>query len=103
MYRRLRLCSNHGGYEAIADPPAPLDLRAVRTALENEGVPVVDARVMLIVSLEPEVTISRAGRLLFKTRDARVAERAFERLRVLVGLPKMESEPADRALSDGPG
>ncbi|MGP8158786.1 MAG: hypothetical protein ACLPWO_04160 [Thermoplasmata archaeon] len=102
MYRRLRLCSNHGGYEAIADPPAPLDLRAVRAVLEKEGVPVVDARVMLIVSLEAEVTISRAGRLLFKTRDARTAERAFERLRALVGLPEMERGPAEPASSGGP-
>jgi hypothetical protein len=103
MYRRLRLCSNHGGYEAIAHPPAPLDLRAVKAVLEKEGIPVVDARVMLIVSLEPEVTISRAGRLLFKTRDARTAERAFERLRVLLGLPEMERDPAERASSHGPG
>lgn len=92
MYRRLRLCSGNGGYEAIAEPPRPLDLREVKAILEKEGVPVVDARVMLIVSLESEVTISRAGRLLFKTRDARAAERAFERLRSLIGLASMEPE-----------
>ncbi|MGD1099396.1 MAG: hypothetical protein ABR888_03520 [Thermoplasmata archaeon] len=95
MYRRLRLCSNHGGYEAIADPPHPFDLRAVKTVLEKAGIPVVDARVLLIVSLGPEVTISRAGRLLFKTRDARAAEEAFERLRNLLGLPEMQARPAD--------
>ena len=94
MYRRLRLCSNNGGYEAIPEPPSPIDLRAARTTLEKEGLRVVDARVMLIVALEPEVTISRAGRLLFKTRDARAAERAFEHLRGLLGLPDMEPEPA---------
>jgi len=92
MYRRLRLCSNNGGYEAIPDPPNPLDLPAVRAALEKAGVPVVDARVMLIVSLAPEVTISRAGRLLFKTRDPRAAAAAFERLRGLLALPAMEPE-----------
>jgi hypothetical protein len=92
MYRRLRLCSNNGGYEAIPEPASPLDLGAVRTILEKEGVPVVDARVMLIASLEPEVTISRAGRLLFKTHDPRAAELAFERLRALLGLPEMEKE-----------
>jgi hypothetical protein len=91
MYRRLRLCSNNGGYEAIPEPPHPLDLRAVRLRLEHEGMVVVDARVMLIVSLNPEVTISRAGRLLFKTRDPEAAEQAFERLRALLGLPPMET------------
>jgi hypothetical protein len=50
---------------------------------------------MLIASLESEVTISRAGRLLFKTQDARLAERSFERLRQLLGLPEME--PVERA------
>jgi len=94
MYHRLRLCSNNGGYEAIPEPPHPLDLRIVRAALEKEGIPVVDARVMLIATLGAEVTISRAGRLLFKTRDTRLAEVAFERLRALLDLPAMESVPA---------
>jgi hypothetical protein len=94
MYRRLRLCSNNGGYEAIPEPPRPLDLRLAKTALESAGVRVVDARVMLIASMDPEVTISRGGRLLFKTRDAHVAERAFERLRSLLGLPEVAKEPS---------
>lgn len=94
MYRRLRLCSNNGGYEAVPEPSHPLDLKIVRTVLEKEGVPVVDARVMLIATLEAEVTISRAGRLLFKTRDPRLAEHAFEKLRGLLDLPAMEPAPA---------
>ena len=77
MYRKLRLCSNSGGFEAIPDRPRSLDLGAVRRSLEREGVAVVDARVMLIVGLDPEVTISRTGRLLFKTKDPAAAERAF--------------------------
>jgi hypothetical protein len=92
MYRHLRLCSNNGGYEAIPEPPYPLDLPRVKAVLEREGIPVVDARVMLIASLDPEVTISRAGRLLFKTPDARAAEAAFGRLRSLLRLPEVENE-----------
>lgn len=91
MYRRLRLCSGNGGYEAIAESPLSVDLPRARAILEQEGIPVVDARVLLIVSLEPEVTISRSGRLLFKTRDAATAQRAFERLRALLDLPPMEN------------
>jgi len=90
MYRRLRLCSNKGGYEALPDPPTVLDLVAIRGRLEREGVAVVDARVMLIASLEVEVTISRAGRLLFKTSSASRAETVFERLRRMLDLPPME-------------
>ncbi|MGA9840242.1 MAG: hypothetical protein WBE40_04095 [Thermoplasmata archaeon] len=87
MYRRLRLCSNNGGYEAIPDPPLRLDLTEVRRSLEQVGVAVVDARVMLIAALDPEVTISRSGRLLFKSQDPAAAERAFQRLRELLDLP----------------
>jgi hypothetical protein len=87
MYRRLRLCSSNGGYEAIPDPPLQLDLASARHVLEREGIAVVDARVMLVAATEPEVTISRSGRLLFKTRDPEAAERAFQRLRGLLDLP----------------
>jgi hypothetical protein len=87
MYRTLRVCSNSGAYEALPEPPRPLDLRKVRGVLEREGIAVVDARVILIAALDPEVTISRNGRLLFKTRDVAAAGRAFERLRVLLDLP----------------
>lgn len=86
-YRKLRLCSNSGGFEAIPDPPLQLDLAAARRTLEGVGVAVVDARVMLVAALDPEVTISRSGRLLFKTRDPAQAERAFQRLRRLLDLP----------------
>ncbi len=90
MYRKLKLCSGSGGFEALPEPPQPLDLRRARTALEAAGVAVVDARVMLIAALDPEVTLSRNGRLLFKTRDAAAAERAFVRLRTLLDLPAAE-------------
>jgi len=90
MYHKLRLCSNNGGFEAIPDPPHPLDLPAARERLRADGIAVVDARVLLIATLPPEVTISRAGRLLFKTRDPNEADRAFERLRGLLDLPPVE-------------
>jgi hypothetical protein len=99
MYRKLRLCSNSGGYEAIPDPPHPLDLAEVRRRLEAEGVAVVDARVLLIAGTDPEVTISRNGRLLFKTRDPAAAERGFDRLQKLLELPS--AEPAPTRARDG--
>jgi hypothetical protein len=94
MYRKLRLCSNNGGYEAIPDPPFRLDLANARRTLERIGVAVVDARVMLIAAMDPEVTISRSGRLLFKTHDSAAAERAFDRLRALLDLPAAGSDGA---------
>ena len=93
MYRKLRLCSNNGGYEAIPDPPIHLDLSKARRALEREGIAVVDARVMLVAALDPEVTISRSGRLLFKTQDPAAAERAFQHLRALLDFPGSPDDP----------
>jgi len=90
MYRKLRLCSDRGGYEAIAEPAHPIDLVGAKARLLSERIPVIDARVILIVTLDSEVTISRTGRLLFKTPDAGEAEHAFVRLRALLGLPEME-------------
>jgi hypothetical protein len=90
MYRTLKLCSGNGGYEALPEPPRPLDLPRARAALERAGIAVVDARVMLIAAMDPDVTLSRNGRILFKTRDAQAAERAFVRLRRLLGLPAAE-------------
>jgi len=94
MYRPLRLCTHGGGFEAIPGSSRQLDLARVRAALESAGVAVVDARVMLIASLDPEVTISRAGRLLFKTPDPSIAQRALDRLLGLV--PALRTAPAAR-------
>jgi len=91
MYRSLRICSGGGGYEAVPHPALRLDLDRVRRTLEAEGIAVVDARVMLLAATDPEATISRSGRILFKTRDAAAATRAFERLRALLGLPGTET------------
>lgn len=63
-----------------------LDLSRIRTTLESAGIPVLDARVLLIASDRPEVTISRSGRLLFKTDDPAVARAAFDRLSRLLSL-----------------
>jgi len=98
MYRRIRLCSNRGGYEAVPEPPQPIDLGLAKARLEAERIPVVDARVMLIVRIEPEVTLSHRGRLLFKTQDPQLAVRAFERLRSIPELPPMEDAPGSEAL-----
>ncbi len=79
-YRQLRLCSGGGGFEAVPDRPLRVDLARVRDRLAAEGIRVLDARTILIVGLEVEVTISRAGRVLFKTRDPATAERLLPRI-----------------------
>jgi len=96
QYRTLRLCSNGGGYEALPDRRASLDLPRCRRALEAAGRPIIDARVMLIVQLPPEVTISQGGRFLFKTRDPELARAAFAQLLGLLGLDGSLAPPQGR-------
>jgi len=92
-YRPLRLCSNGGGIEAVPDSPRNLDLVQLRRELEAQGISVIDARVMLIAATDPEVTISRSGRLLFKTPEAPRAAALFERLMGLSALRDPRRRP----------
>jgi hypothetical protein len=86
-YRTLQLCSSSGAYEAIPEPKLRLDLGAARRTLEGAGRQVLDARVMLIVQGEPEITLLRDGKIVVKTRDARAATQAFLELSRLLALP----------------
>ena len=85
-YRSLRLCSSGGGFEAVPEQRLALDLAGIRARLERHGVGVTDARVMLIVALTPELTVSRSGRLLVKTNDPSAAQGVVRRFFALAGL-----------------
>jgi hypothetical protein len=90
-YYSLRLCAGGGAFEAVPAPRLRLDLPRVKGTLEANEIPVVDARVMLIAQLDREVTLSRDGRVLIKTKDNAEAAAIFERLRRLLDLPAVES------------
>lgn len=83
-YSTLQLCSGRAAFEAVPHPKLSLDLGRLRERFEREGVAVIDARVMLIVRLEREVTIGRDGRILIKSADGPEAERLFARVRRLL-------------------
>ncbi|MGA7922888.1 MAG: hypothetical protein WCA77_02810 [Thermoplasmata archaeon] len=85
-YSTMRLCSGGGSYEAFPQPRLRVDLTDARARLEASGLAVVDARVMLIVAGEPEVTVSRDGRILVKTRDPREAEATLRRFLSLLRI-----------------
>jgi hypothetical protein len=90
-YYSLRLCAGGGAFEAVPAPRLNLDLHHVKGALESHHIPVVDARVMLIAQLDREVTLSRDGRVLIKTKDGAEAAAVFAQLRGLLDLPAVES------------
>lgn len=89
-YYSLRLCAGGGAFEAVPAPRLNLDLRGAKETLEAHDIPVVDARVMLIAQLGREVTLSRDGRVLIKTKDGDEATTIFERLRELLTLPSVD-------------
>jgi hypothetical protein len=82
----MRLCASGGAYEAVPRPKLTLDLTSVRTQLQSAGIPVVDARVMLLLTLEREVTLSRDGRILIKSRDPDEANRILAKLLATLGF-----------------
>lgn|GEM_PF-449074 len=93
-YRTLRLCSGRGAFEAVPEPKLELDLAAIAARLRERGVPVTDARVLLLATFECESTIAKDGRILFKTDDPLVAARALVALRDAAGLPAEPTEAA---------
>lgn len=84
LYKEIRLCSGKGSYEAIPIRKLKLDLEALKAEFESDGKEVLDARVMLIVSGNPEVTVMRDGRLLIKSRDESVALATVDTLKTMV-------------------
>lgn len=85
-YETLKLCSGRSAFEAVPHPRLQLDLAGIRERCQRRGVPVVDARVMLIIQLEAEVTLGRDGRVLIKSPDPRKADAVFQQLDRLAGL-----------------
>jgi hypothetical protein len=79
-YSTARLCSGGGAFEAVPRPRVALDLARAKAQLEEGGVPVVDARVLLLVRLRCEAT--------FKTRDPAEAEVVLEELCRRLGLER---------------
>lgn len=86
-YSTVRLCAGGGGFEAVPSPRHPIDLGEARRRLEGAGIPVVDARVMLLCRFDREVTLSRDGRVLIKTRDPEEAARLFAEVCRRLELP----------------
>lgn len=86
-YATLRLCSSRGAFEATPEPRLALDLPAIAARLRAQGVAVTDARVMLLIQLRHEATLSHDGRVLIKCRDPAVATEVFAELCRRAELP----------------
>lgn len=86
-YATLRLCSSRGAFEATPEPRLALDLPAIAARLRAQGIAVTDARVLLLIQLRHETTLSHDGRVLIKCRDPSVAAEVFAELCRRAELP----------------
>lgn len=87
MFKIVRPCK--GAYDALPAEHLELDLKRCSKKLSEIGYEeVVNARVMLVVKKEIEVSIYPNGKLLLKTDSKRVAEKVsdeiFKVLRLMV-------------------
>lgn len=98
-YATLRLCSSRGAFEATPEPRLALDLPAIAGRLRAQGVAVTDARVMLLIQLRHEATLSHDGRVLIKCRDPVVAAEVFTELCRRAELPDAPASDVPRTPS----
>jgi len=80
----VRPCKGSSGTEVLIEPSLDMDLAVSAEILRREGLEVTDARVLLVVRSEPQVTLYPSGRMLVHTDDLDEArERALLVLRLL--------------------
>ncbi|MCI4336710.1 MAG: hypothetical protein L3K17_05890 [Thermoplasmata archaeon] len=96
-YSTLKLCSNRGAFEATPEPRLHLDLAAIARRLRSAGIAVTDAKVMLLIQLQRETTLSHDGRVLIKCHDPLEAAQIFSELQRLAELPEDHAEPTAHA------
>lgn len=75
----VRPCKGSSGTEVLPEEGLRLDLPACAARLEAAGFAVTDARALLVVRGDPQVTLYPSGRMLVHTDDLDAAEqRALE-------------------------
>lgn len=79
----LRLCANRAGYEAIPQSRLALDLTDVeRRAAAHGFEPLTNAGVILVLRWGTlELSVFESGKLLFKTKDEKLAAVGMRELR----------------------
>jgi len=74
----VRPCKGSSGTEVLPEEELLLDLVECASRLEGAGMDVTDARVLLVVRGDPQVTLYPSGRMLVHTDDLELArERAL--------------------------
>ena len=71
----VRPCKGSSGTEVIPEEELLLDLMECASRLEAAGMDVTDARALLIVRGDPQVTLYPSGRMLVHTDDLELAKK----------------------------
>lgn len=83
-YYLLKPCKGHSGYLSTLKKRERLNLRAAAEKLKSQGYHVLDAKHLLVVRKDLEMTIYPNGRILVKTNDKEVARRSVEAIYELI-------------------
>ncbi len=80
-YHIIQLCKSSAAIEALPKHKASMDLNEVEKLLANRGYQIVcNAKAVLIVQNNAEISIYPSGKLLIKTKDEALARDEIERI-----------------------
>jgi hypothetical protein len=88
-YYLLKPCKGYAGYLSTLKKQRKVDLKSLVGKLESQGHEVLDAKHLLVVKKDYEVTIYPNGKLLVKTDDKEQARKAVEAVYGII-FPDME-------------
>ena len=82
----VRPCQGSSGTEVLIDEPLALDLDVCASRLEAAGLDVTDARTLLVVTGDVQVTLFPSGRMLVHTSDLEAARALATRVLRISGV-----------------
>lgn len=85
-YYLMKPCRTATAFVSTLKKPIRVDLDQAAGRLREAGWPVHDVKVMLIVGIEPELTLYESGKILVKTDDAGAARTAIDRVYEAIGV-----------------
>jgi hypothetical protein len=82
----VRPCQGESATEVLPKESLSLDLTACAQRLEDEGLDVIDAKALLVITGEVRVTLFPSGRMLVHTEDLELARRHALKILSLTGV-----------------
>lgn len=75
----LKPCKSTAAFEAVPVKNIKINLENAFGLLQKSGFKIINAKVMLIIQMDCEITLYPSGRLIIKTQDKETAEKLAEK------------------------